>query len=216
MLKNMTIENLNANPILCAALKLDNEEDFVKYYAYSAISRSIVTSLGFLVQELLLYSNEFVYDGKEYSAGQKTKWDIVLDKLDEVRSYFEIKSGPNDMDAAQIKHYDEEMKLIEKEGERAFIGITYGKKDVKTVTTGLLDTYLEDWKSKVLIGCELWDYISGNSDYHNILMDRIKMVAEMCLGSQSIVPQIDRRIEELLREFTDRYRDMETFYKSLW
>ena len=216
MLNSMTIEGLNANPILCYALKLDNENDFIKYYAYSAISRSIVTSLGFLVQDLLLYSNEFIYAGKDYSAGQKTKWDIVLDKLGEVKSYFEIKSGPNDMDAAQIKHYDEEIKLVEDAGDKAFIGITYGKKDVKTVTTGLLETYVEDWRNKVLIGSELWDYISGNDNYHNILIEQIKSVAASCLSSGSIVPQIERRISELVCAFKRKYASIEEFYNNLW
>lgn len=216
MLNTMTIEGLNANPILCHALKLDNENDFIKYYAYSAISRSIVTSLGFLVQDLLLYSNEFIFSGKDYSAGQKTKWDIVLDKLDEVKTYFEIKSGPNDMDAAQIKHYDEEIKLVEQNGEKAFIGITYGKKDVRTVTTGLLETYVDDWKDKVLIGSELWDYISGNDNYHNILLNQIKSVAESCLNSGSIVPKIDEKIEELIVKFNEKYSTIEEYYNTLW
>ena len=163
-----------------------------------------------------MYSNEFIYAGKDYSAGQKTKWDIVLDKLGEVKSYFEIKSGPNDMDAAQIKHYDEEIKLVEDAGDKAFIGITYGKKDVKTVTTGLLETYVEDWRNKVLIGSELWDYISGNDNYHNILIEQIKSVAASCLSSGSIVPQIERRISELVCAFKRKYASIEEFYNNLW
>lgn len=131
MLQSMNIENLNANPILCKALKLNNPEEFVKYYAYAAISRSIVTSMGYFVQDLLLYSNKNVYDGKTYSEGNKTKWDIVIDNLNSVKSYIEIKSGPNDMDAAQVKHYADEIQLVEKKGQKAFIGITYGKKVLK-------------------------------------------------------------------------------------
>ena len=168
MLDSIDIDTLNANPILCRALKLNTPEEFVKYYAYAAISRSIVTSMGYFVQDLLLYSNESVYDGKLYAEGNKTKWDIVIDKLGSVRKYIEIKSGPNDMDAAQVKHYSEEIELIERKKHKAFIGITYGKKDIKSVSTSILETYLPNWKDKTLIGKELWDYISGNENFHNI------------------------------------------------
>lgn len=216
MLQTMDIEALNANPILCKALKLNTPKEFVKYYAYAAISRSIVTSMGYFVQDLLLYSNENVYDGKLYKEGNKTKWDIVIDKLGAVRSYIEVKSGPNDMDAAQVKHYAEEIKLIEKKRQKAFIGITYGKKDTRTVTTSLLETYLPDWKNKTLIGKELWDYISGNDNYHTILMETIKNTTEAFLEEESLIDKIDKRIEELIEIFNSKYKTIDEFYNSLW
>ena len=74
-IKEITINDLNTNPLLCYALKFDNPKDFIKFYTYQAVSRSIVTSMGFLVQDLLLYSNEHIYDGKNYNEGQKTKFD---------------------------------------------------------------------------------------------------------------------------------------------
>lgn len=52
MIENIKLETLNVNPILAGALNLDNEKDLIRYYAYQAISRSIVTSVGFLVQDL--------------------------------------------------------------------------------------------------------------------------------------------------------------------
>lgn len=212
----MSIDALNANPILCKALKLNTPKEFVKYYAYAAISRSIVTSMGYFVQDLLLYSNENVYDGKLYKEGNKTKWDIVIDKLGFVKSYIEVKSGPNDMDAAQVKHYAEEIELIEKKKQRAFIGITYGKKENKTVTTSLLETYLPNWKDKTLIGKELWDYISQNDNYHNILMNTIQSTTDAFLGEESLIDKIDNKINELIDSFNTEYKTMDDFYNSLW
>ncbi len=216
MLQAMDIPSLNANPILCRALKLNTPEDFVKYYAYSAISRSIVTSMGYLVQDLLLYSSEYVFDGKDYAEGNKTKWDIVIDRLDEVRSYIEVKSGPNDMDAAQVKHYAEEIALIEQKGEKAFFGITYGKKEVRSVSTSILETYVENWRDKTLIGKELWDYMTGDDNYHNILMNTIQETSEAFLGEESIIAKIDERINELINIFHQTYPTMDDFYNSLW
>lgn len=213
---NITLEGLNANPLLCRALKLNTPEEFVKFYAYSALSRSIVTSMGYLVQDLLLYSNDCVFDGKDYKEGSKTKWDIVVERVNSVRSYIEVKSGPNDMDAAQIKHYAEEIEAVERTGNKAFIGITYGKKDNESVTFGLLETYLEDWRDKTLIGKELWDYISDNSSYHVILMDTIQETSEAFLGDASLIEKIDQKIELLLIDFERDYGTMESFYNSLW
>lgn len=127
----LTLEGLNANPILCRALKLNTIDDFLKFYVYSAISRSIVTSMGYLVQDLLLFSNEYIFDGKNYSEGIKTKWDVVIDKIGSVKKFLEIKSGPNDMDVAQIKHYAEEIEAVESIGAKGYIGVTYGKKETR-------------------------------------------------------------------------------------
>ncbi len=213
---NITLEGLNANPLLCRALKLNTPEEFIKFYAYSALSRSIVTSMGFLVQDLMLYSNTNVYDGKNYPESYGTKWDVVIEGLDGIRSYIEVKSGPNDLDKTQILAYDKAIKKVVNGNEKAFIGITYGKPDGDYVSTSILETYVDNWKSKVLIGKELWDYISDNSSYHETLMNTIKRTAEAFLGDESLVDKIDNKIHSLLDDFASRYSTMENFYSSLW
>jgi hypothetical protein len=105
MIENMQLETLNVNPILSGALNLNNEEDLIRYYTYQAISRSIVTSAGFLVEDLLLYASDSIVGGKHDEHGEETKWDLVVERLGEVKAYLEIKSGPNDLDKAQIHHY---------------------------------------------------------------------------------------------------------------
>lgn len=202
--------------ILCSALNLKTPEEFVRYNAYQAIGRSIVTSMGFLVQNLLLYSNEYIFDGKEYLEGGRTKWDLVIDRLGEVKSFLEIKSGFNDMDAAQVKHYADEIRLVEENGNKGYIGITYGKKENVTVTSGLLRSYLDDWDRKTLVGRELWDFISENENYHTILIDNIDSVANIALRNESIVQKIEDRIEELIRVFYSRYGSLREYYDSLW
>lgn len=216
VIDNITVEDLNANPLLCRALKLNTPEDFLKFYAYSALSRSIVTSMGFLVQELMLYSNTNVYDGKNYPESYGTKWDVVIEGLDGVRSYIEVKSGPNDLDKTQILAYDRAIKKVLENNEKAFLGITYGKPDGNYVSTSILETYVENWRDKTLIGKDLWDYISNNESYHEILMNTIQETAEAFLGVESLIEKIDNKIKSLLVDFDLNYGSMENFYNSLW
>lgn len=216
MLSTISVDTFNANPILCAALNLKTPEEFVRFNAYQAIGRSIVTSMGFLVQNLLLYSNEFIFDGKDYVEGDKTKFDLVIDKLGEVKSFLEIKSGFNDMDAGQVKHYANEIRQVENTGNRGYIGITYGKKDDNTVTAGLLKTYVPNWKAKTLVGKELWDFVSENENYHSTLIQSIDDVANSTLHNVSIVQKIENRIAELITEFHDKYSNLGEYYESLW
>lgn len=216
MLSTITIDDFNANPILCAALNLKTTEEFIRYNAYQAIGRSIVTSMGYLVQNLLLYSNEYVFDGKGYNEGDKTKFDLVIDRLGEVKSFLEIKSGFNDMDAGQVKHYADEISLVEKDGHKGYIGITYGKKDDTTVTAGLLKNYLPDWDKKTLVGRELWDFISKNDHYHEVLINSINLVANSTLKNISIVKKIEEKIKELIKTFDSKYGSLPQYYESLW
>lgn len=102
MIESLKLESLNVNPILASALNLNNETDLIRYYVYQAISRSIVTSVGFLVQDLLLYASETVVEGKDDELGEETKWDLVVEKLDEVKAFLEIKSSTNDLNKALI------------------------------------------------------------------------------------------------------------------
>ena len=136
--------------------------------------------------------------------------------MDGVRSFLEIKSGPNDLDAAQVKHYAEEIALVEQKGEKAFIGITYGKKESKTVSTGLLESYLPNWKEKTLIGKELWDFVAGSEGYHDLLTATVRNTAEALLATESLTEKVNRKIEELVETFKHRYDSMEDFHRSLW
>ena len=216
MIDSQTVESLNTNPLLCYALKFDKAEDFIKYNTYQAISRSIVTSMGFLVQDLLLYSNENVYDGKNYSEGEHIKFDLVIDTLNGVKKFFEIKSGFNDIDKGQIMLYRDELSKVEASHNEAYLGITYGKKDSDTVTSGLLQTYVKDWQEKTLVGKELWDFISGKPNYHVTLINTINNTANAVLGNESIVSQMDKKVGQLVKEFETLYNSMDDYYNSLW
>jgi hypothetical protein len=216
MVDALELDTLNVNPILAAALNLDNETDLIRYYAYQSISRSVVTSVGFLVQNLLLYASEYVIEGKEDELGEQTKWDIVVQKIDEVKAYLEIKSGTNDINKSQIHHYRHEIELIEKQGFRAFIAETYGKRQDKTVSHGLMKQYLPEWENRTLIGKELWIFITDDDNYHNKLVEMLLNASKQILANQSIISKIELKINPLINEFQKKYNSYNEFLKSLW
>lgn len=216
MLSDMSLEDINTNPLLCNALKLETVPELVRYNVYALATRSIVTSMGYLVQDLLLYSSSDVFDGKEYREGKNSKWDIVVERLDAVRSYIEVKSGPNDLDAAQVKNYKAEIRAVERKGHKGYIGITYGKRDANTITLNLFRQYLDNWEERTLIGSELWDYVSENESYHEELMSMIKQTASLVLQEQSVVSLIEQKIDVLIDAFDATYGSIDEYLAKLW
>ena len=216
MIDSMSLETLNVNPILAGALNLNNESDLIRYYAYQAISRSVVTSVGFLVQNLILYSSEFVYEGKDDELGEQTKWDIVVHKIDEIKAYLEVKSGTNDINKSQIHHYRHEIELIEQQGFRAFIAETYGKRGDKTVSHGLLKQYLPEWEKRTLIGKELWIFMTDDEEYHHKLISMLMEASKQVLANDTIIGKIEKRIEPLINDFHQKYQSYNQFLNALW
>ncbi|MBL7797826.1 MAG: TdeIII family type II restriction endonuclease [Saprospiraceae bacterium] len=216
MIDKLEIETLNVNPILAGALNLDNEADLIRYYAYQAVSRSMVTSVGFLVQNLLLYASESTFDGKYQEHGIETKWDLVVEKKRQPKAFLEIKSGPNDLNKSQIHHFEKEIIQIEKQGFKAFIGETYGKRGDKTITHELYKRYLPNWEKRTLIGKELWEFVSGQKNYHEKLVDNLFKTSKQLLQDDTFIMKIEQKIKPLSADFIKKYKSYNLFLKSLW
>lgn len=205
MIKGVKLKTLNANPILISSLKLNTPRSIVKFYVYQTISRSMVTSMGYLVQDLLLHSGPDVYDAKGMASDGGTKWDFVKKGLKKTVAWVEVKSGPNDMDKAQILYYKKMIEAVEKKKERGYIGETYGKRNDYTVTHGLYKTYLEDWSNRTLIGRELWEFVSNDKDYPVKLLELLKSSAEKVLLTKTILEEIDMCVSRVEKEFYTTY-----------
>jgi hypothetical protein len=216
MIDKLELETLNVNPILAGALNLDNETDLIRYYAYQAISRSMVTSVGFLVQNLLLYASDTIFDGKYNELGVSTKWDLVVERGKQPKAFLEIKSGTNDLNKSQIHHFEKEIKQIEKEGFKAFIGETYGKREDKTVTHGLYKMYLQNWEKRTLIGKELWEFVSNKKNYHEKLVETLFKTSKELLADETFIKKIEAKIKPLTADFRKQYKTYNNFLKSLW
>lgn len=119
------------------------------------------------------------------------------------------------MDKTQVGRYAHQIQAVEDLKEKAFIGITYGKRDSDKYV-GMFKQYLPEWERRTLIGVELWDYVSGNEAFHIKLMDVIKSTASAFLNEQSIIRKIDDKVLAIVAEFKDRYGTVESYLNTLW
>jgi hypothetical protein len=203
MLNELSLDKLSPNPFLIQCLNLRTPREVVGLNVYMFATRSIVTSMGFFVEKLLLASSDDAYECEK-------PWDILkLDRSGE-KHWIQIKSGPNDMDADQIRHWRKLIAKKIKAGDRAYIGMTYGKRSSKSVTMGLFQTYLPDWKKKTLIGRELWDFISGDRTYHERIFPVLAEGAAQVLGTESIAFRIDQCVDRITKEFCSKYKPQST------
>jgi len=219
MLRLLSLKKLNASPILISALRLQTPEQIIKYYVYQSASRSIVTSMGFHVEKLLLISGPDVNVAGE-NGSQRTKWDLVKNKAEQMTAWIEVKSGPNDLDKAQILHYLDLIQAAESNGDLGFIGETYGKRSSDTMTHSLYKQYLPEWNRRTLIGRELWDFVSDDPGFHTKLIKILRNAAEKVLLTKSITEEMDDCISRILTEFNAEYEDtsnpVEAYLDDLW
>jgi len=156
--------------------------------------------MGFFVEKLLLSSSDTVE-----KAPRGSGWDLIKQDSKGRRHWIQVKSGPNDMDKDQIVYWSGKIAEKTDEGDPAYIGITYGKRTLETVTLGLMKQLLPDWELKTLIGRELWDFISDDPQYHAKLFDTLRKSAQTVLSRNSICNEIEECVERVLKEFEDKY-----------
>ncbi|MBD2042417.1 hypothetical protein H6F56_17360 [Microcoleus sp. FACHB-672] len=200
MIRILTLENLNPNPFLIKALNLKTPEEVVRLNVYMAGTRSIVTSMGFFLQDILLSSSDTVENAPKNSG-----WDLIKKTDSGELCWIQVKSGPNNMDKDQIVYWA--LKIQEKinAGDKAYIGITYGKRSNKTVTMGLLKQFLPEWEMKTLIGRELWDFISEDPGYSSQLFEILRTSAAKVLQEHSISDALEVCVQRITNEFISKY-----------
>lgn len=195
---SLTIDTLNINPLLIRSLNLRIPFEVLEFNVNAAVSRSIVTSMGYFVQNLLEVTSE---DVEKIRSG----WDLVKHGSDGKDHWIQVKSGTNDMDKDQIIYWLQEIQKVERRGDRGYIGMTYGQRCNSTVTLSLMRSYLPDMEIRTLVGRELWDFLSGDEHFHERLFDSLRVSAAVILETRSIQEEIEKKIADLLIEFEERY-----------
>jgi len=199
MLDDLTLDKLSPNPFLVQCLNLKTAREVVELNVFMFATRSIVTSMGFFIEKLLLASSDSVSKGKK-------PWDLLVTRGKQKKSWIQVKSGPNDMDADQIRHWANLIAEKVRAGSNAYIGVTYGKRTTASVTMGLFGNYLPNWNKRTLIGRELWDFVSKDPNYHHRLFPLLSEAASQILKSESIEKRISDSVDRLTLEFSRRYK----------
>lgn len=200
MIQSLRFQDLIPNPFLLEALGLRTPRQVVHMIVYMRAARSVVTSMGFFVERLLLASSDTVE-----KAPRGSGWDLVKHDARGQKHWIQAKSGPNDMDLDQVRYWATKIAKIEATGERAYIGITYGRRSLNTLTLNFLRTHLPDWELQTLIGAELWDFLADDPHYHDGLCHTLRQAASLVLGQRSFVEEIDDCVKRIEQEFLDKY-----------
>lgn len=165
-LNNTSLEKLLINPFLVKAFGFDDYKEVVTFYFYQKITRSVVTSWGFTVENLLLCS------GAERT--EMGGFDMKV-KRDNKTYQLQIKSSPNTMSIEQVRQLNTHIKNIkDKISNIPILGMTYGTKE--QINTQIQSTLI-DYSKSTKIGKELWDFIANEEGYCVKLLDLIDEIS---------------------------------------
>ncbi len=109
------------------------------------------------------------------------------------------------MDKDQIAHWAKKIEEKISVGDEAYIGIAYGNRSDATVSLGLLRQYLPDWEMRVLVGKELWQFVSGDPKHHTRLCVILRQSALAVLHKASIVSELKVAVKRITAEFEAKY-----------
>jgi hypothetical protein len=161
-LKNTSLEKLLINPFLVKAFGFDDHKEVVSFYFYQKITRSVVTSWGFVVEGLLLCSGAEKTDMPGF--------DMKVERQNKTYQ-LQIKSSPNTMSIEQVRQLNTHIKNIkDKINNIHILGMTYGTREQ---INNQIQSTLIDYPKSAMIGKELWDFIANENDYSTKLIDLI-------------------------------------------
>jgi len=210
------LDDLRLNVFLASMMGMQESRDLVHWYLGERVERSIVTSFGFLIEDIALK----VSGGKSWS---NEGGDIVLEKEGRPH-YIEIKSGTASSNVKMMRNTSNaQERLKEDMGDDivTVLGLTYGKKDE---VFGTMTGYYEG--DKMLVGKELWEFLTGESGAHEEVLKTITDAREevqerwsgrtdLVSGAVTIQELIEAKEEKLTKEWEKRYGKRLTYKKII-
>lgn len=193
MVRDLHFNNFDINPFLAKALGLDNPRKVIAFNVYQTVTRSVVTSWGFTVEEIAKFVgcrwNDYVFEKRKGNNFDLVKY------LDGIDYYIQIKSGPNTMNVDMVTSLNEAMEKIKvaKPAAKGVLGMTYGTRDR---ISGQIMGNLAHVDECIKIGRELWDFISGEESFHKHLFSLLEASSKDIL-KDSFVELIEAKINEL-------------------
>jgi len=187
------------NPILAKALGFTDFSSLARFYVYQRISRSLVTSFGTHMENLV----KIIVDG------EKGEWWDVVKKTPTVNYYVSVKSGPRDMNKDQTVEFSRRAKKIMEKDSKAlpFIAMGYGK-EAWPVITGTLKSQGLDPKKHSYVGKKLYALLSGDKNFYKKILDFVVNVESKVIGKKTILQLMDDKVNEITKGFNKKYKDI--------
>jgi len=194
------IEESAINPFLAKALGFENFDDLTRFYVYQRVGRSIVTSFGMKLEDVV----------KTIAGGEKGEWWDVVKKGKNKEYYMSVKSGPRDMNKDQTIEFSRRAKLLMEKNPNAYpiIAMAYGK----NVWPVILDTLKKqglDPKKHALAGKKLYEELTGDKLYHKKLLDLIVTVELKKTGGKTILDLLEEKTKEISKDFQRKYKSID-------
>lgn len=200
---SISFNDLDINPLLAIALNLDTPEEVITFNLYQTITRSIVTSWGDTVEKMVEFvgckKNDYIIEGK---TGKQ--FDLMKEK-DSVKYYIQIKSGPNTMNVGMVESLNDIIEELEstKADSKGLLGMTYGTRD--RISNQIMGN-LRGGTEKMLVGRELWDFVSDQENYHTRLFEVLDISSRDVLN-QSFSELVNNKIGEFVTHWKQIHGD---------
>jgi hypothetical protein len=201
-LERLTLDHLKFNVLLARVtatmLEFDTPESLLRSRLAQHLERGSSTGFGTTLQAIA-----------RDITGQATGVagaDIALDR-DGRRHYIQVKSGP---DTANKDIAENIARLLNAARARdptaiCLMGVCYGRPDQ---ISQIAQRQLEMSGVGVLVGREFWEFISGDPGCLEELLVLAAGVASAAgPGETSFAERVDRKLDELVAEFHERYGD---------
>lgn len=170
MLEKLSLNSLMINPFLVKALGLNTPEEIILFNLYQTVTRSIVTSWGHYVEQILRRS------GAKEITEKNSGFDLQKRRADTMY-YLQIKSSPNSMNVDTIRHLNRKVKELQehRENYKTVLGLTFG---TQAQVSAQITHYIDESVTRILTGKELWEFVSEEANFHSRVLDIISEIVE--------------------------------------
>lgn len=202
-LLEIELDDLDINPFLVKVLDLRTPEQIIEFNLFQSVTRSIVTSWGTLVEEIIIRCGTERFSGKSMSGRAGRRPDIKL-KRGNHEYYFQIKSGPNTMNVDMVNSLNEVIDEYRRRlpNARFILGMTYGK---RRMISPQIRNNLSNFDHTTMIGRELWDFISAERDYHTKIFSMLDAASEGVLR-KPFSSLMGEKTQSLANEWRNKYK----------
>ncbi len=149
-------DKLLINPFLIYAFNFTDHREVVRFCFYQKVTRSIVTSWGFVVQDMLIVTGSVPATEKGF--------DLRIDRKGK-EYHLQIKSSPNTMNKDAVDTLNSNLsRLQQTQKQIGILGVTYG---LQSQLSGMM----KGVSGKVLMGRDLWDFVADEKGYTQKILE---------------------------------------------